>query len=416
MTSNRRSLDRRGARQRGAWPAARSALPVVLALLLAGSIGAAAERPGLRYFGFAGGCDTEAFLQETAPFANICTVDLDDRRLLDERWVVKMMVRGIKLVVGTHHIFFEPIGEPVNGRQLYDLRPDYGQRWRAAIAGREDALRALAVHFFVADEPSWNGISRPELAAAHDAIKATLPWATTVTSLSHRLDGRWFEGLAVPTDAVGYHQYRISDPRTDPLFQTNVDLIKAHARGRAFVYVLDAWWTPEHGDAGLQPDDMAEVARNYWQMAADDPDAVAMVGFHWSAPPGAAGAAGAGDLPETVGWVYRRIGSEITNKCLAPPWVQPDHALFLLGCEYFATLRYRTPEGHRFAAAMPRERDYGTWVLEEGNVIGGIKLVAGEPPAAFASVYNGRTAHIRVYETATGRLVWPVRDSATADR
>ena len=413
MTTSRRSPDRRGARRKGGWPAVGSVVPVVVALLLIVPVGAAADRPGLRYFGFAGGCDTETSVQETAPFSNLCPIDLEDPRLLDQRWVAKMMLRGVKLIVATHHTFFEPIGEPVGGRQLYDLRPDHRQRWQAAIAGRGNALRALAVHFFVADEPSWNGISRSELAAADDAVKATLPWAKTVTSFSRRLDSGWFEGLDVPTDVVGYHQYRIFDPRTDPLFRTNVDLIKAHARGRAFVYVLDAWWTPEHGIAGLQREDMAEVARNYWQMAADDPDAVAMIGFHWSAPPGAAGAR---DLPETVGWVYRRIGSEITGKCLAPQWIQPEHALFVLGCEYFATLRFRTPDGPRFAAAMPREQDYGNWVLEEGNVVGGIKLVEGTPPTAFVSVYTGRPARIRVYETATGRLVWPVRASASADR
>jgi hypothetical protein len=324
-----------------------------------------------------------------------------------------MAVRGVKVIVAAHHVLFEPAGAPVNGRQLYDLRPDYRQRLEAVLAGREEALSALAAYVFIADEPSWNGISRSELAAAHDAVAETLPGLATVTSFSHQLEAGWFQGRKVPTDAVGYHQYGVFDPSVDPLYQTNLDLIRAHADDRDFLYVLDAWWTPAHGEAGLDPEDLAEVARNYESMAATDGDADGLIGFHWSGP---AGAKGARDLPIAVTWEYRRMGSEITGKCLAPPEVRPEHALFLLDCEYFATLKLRTAGGPRYATAMPRERDYGTWVLDEGNVVGGIKLIAGDPPAVYTSLYTDRPARVRVYETATGRLVWPVRSPSSADR
>jgi hypothetical protein len=179
------------------------------------------------------------------------------------------------------------------------------------------------------------------------------------------------------------------------------------------VYVLDAWWTPEHGDAGIDPEGMAVVARSYEAMATADPDAVGLVGFHWTGP---AGSVGARSLPEAVAWEYRRIGSEITGKCLAPPGIRPEHALFLLGCEYYATLRYRSIEGARYAIAMPRERDYGTWVLDEGDVVGGLKLVAGDPPGVYPSLYTDLPSTIRVYESATGNLVWPVRSVSSASR
>jgi hypothetical protein len=387
-------------------------LAAVVLLLSAVGLGAN-EQSELRYFGFAGGCGTEVSLQETSPFSNICSIDLTDPRMADESWVVRMMVRGVRLGVSVHGIFFEPVGDPIGGRQLYDLRPDFRDRWRSAVTGKEDALRALAAYIFVADEPSWNGISRSELAAAVDQISADLPFATTATSFSREVDPAWFEGFDVPTDAVGYHHYHIFDPGTDPLFRSNLDLIKTHAEGRGFLYIMDSWWSPEHAAVGLDPSDMAEVARNYYRTATEDPDAVGIVGFHWSSLPYGDGAR---NLPANARWEYRMMGSEITGKCLAPSYIRPEHALFLLDCQYFATLRYRTAEGIRFAPALPRDPDFGTWVGDQADVIGGLKIVAGDPPEIFPSLYTDLPAVIRVYETATGRLVWPGRTVSTADR
>ena len=378
---------------------------LAVALILGlGQVADASADSNLRYFGFSGGCDTETFVQETAPLSNVCLIDVQDERLLDHDWTAKMMVRDVKLVVGTHSTFYEPVAVPGRPWPEFDLRADFRQRWQDAIAGKQDALDALAEFFYVADEPNWNGISRSELESAHLEIKRSMPHAKTVTSFNHRLDVAWFEGREVPTDAVAYHQYGVLDPGVDPDFQEHVLLIKSYAPGRELFYVMDAWWSAAlHGNEGLAPADMAQVAENYYQMAQADPDAVGIVGFYW---PSFDEGTGARDLPGDVKWTYWSIGSRITGKCLGPVGVDATTALFFDGCSYFATLELETPEGSSFAAAMPRERSYGTWVLDEGNVVGGLKVQAGDELQIFASFYTEAPSMTRIYDTASGQLVW----------
>jgi len=387
--------------RRGPWSAPLVELVLFLGLGLAADAAASSH---LRYFGFSGGCDTETLLQETAPLSNICVIDIQDDRLLDRAWVAKMMVRDVRLVVGTHDAFYEPVEVPGRPRPEFDLRADFRQRWQDAIAGKEAALEALAEFFYVADEPNWNGISRTELEDAHLEIKRSMPGARTVTSFNRMLDISWFEGWDVPTDAVAYHHYGVLDPRVDPDFQANVMLIKSYAPGKEFIYVMDSWWTAAlHGDAGLAPADMAQVAENYYDMALDDPDAVGIVGFYW---PSFSEGTGARDLPGDVKWTYWSIGCRITEKCLGPVGVRAEATLFLDGCSYFATLELEAPEGRILAAAMPRERSFGTWVLDEGNVVGGLKIQAGSELQVYPSVYTEAVSIIRIYDAADGHLVW----------
>jgi len=357
----------------------------------------------LRYFGFTGGCDTERVVQEIAPFSNVCLVDIQDPRLLDPAWVTKMLVRDMRLVVAAHTTFFELVEPPGGGVPGFDLRDDYAQRWQQAIAGKKLALEALASFVYVADEPNWNGISRDELATAVQEVKRSLPWTRTMTSFNHVLDSGWFEGREAPTDAVAYHQYGVRDPRVDPLFQANVALIKSYAPGRDFLYVLDAWWSAGHRAKGLEPGDMAEVAANYYLMAAEDPDAVGMVAFHWLT---FTDGTGARELPQEVRRRYWTIGAEITGKCLGPDGVEARSALFFDGCSYFATLRYEGLEDGSFAAAMPRERSFGTWVLGEGDVVGALKIEDGAELRVYPSVYSEAAATIRIYDATDGQLVW----------
>jgi len=331
-------------------------------------------------------------------------IDIQDQRLLDHEWVAKMTVRDVKLMVATHDTFYERVPVAGQNRDTFELRSDFRQRWQEAIAGKEAALATLAAFIYIADEPNWTGISRSELEAAHDEIKRSNLRARTLTSFNLRVKTNWFEGRDVPTDAVAYHQYSVFDPSVDPDFQANVAVIKSYSPGKDFLYVMDSWWTAAlHGEEGIAPLDMAEVARNYYLMASEDPDAVGLLGFHW---PTFVEGTGARDLPSDVKWRYWWIGSEITGKCLGPAGVDAETALFFDDCSYFATLEYEAPDGGVFAAAMPRERSYGTWVLEEGNVVGGLKIQRGQELQVYLSFYSESLATIRIYDAADGRMLW----------
>ena len=80
---------------------------VVVSLIVGLALAATATADSrLEYFGFSGGCESETFVQETAPFSNLCVINIQDQRLLDHEWVAKMTVRDVKLMVATHDTFY----------------------------------------------------------------------------------------------------------------------------------------------------------------------------------------------------------------------------------------------------------------------------------------------------------------------
>lgn len=95
-------------------------------------------------------------------------------------------------------------------------------------------------------------------------------------------------------DWVGFDRYDIADPAHDAAWLADLQTVK-NARSRPdqkIVIVMDTQWRPYYGVAGVQPADMAAVGASTLEVAAADPDVVAIVGYLWP---------NALDLPEQVG-------------------------------------------------------------------------------------------------------------------
>ncbi len=377
------------------------------------------ESAHLQYFGFTAACNNEQYQTESQPFTNLCMIGPDDARLLDPIWTGEMMRRGTKLIISTHDVFYE-IERPATPQEPYPpfkLRQDYLERWQDAIAGKESAIAGLARWVYLADEPNWTGISRSELVPAHDAVKASFPYVQTLTSLNHVGVAAWLGTGTVPTDAIAYHQYAVRDPRTDPLYQQNLALIKTHATGKPFVHVLDAFWNPySHGAAGITADQMDDVARNYYAMASTNPTAAALVGFHWeSIAPDVPEVLGARDMPSDVQWAYRTIGSGITGKCLAPQGIEPKDAMFFQDCRFVATMQYRIPwMGNRtgMATALPySDISNNYYFFSKDNLEGSIKIFDFRPIGGQWGVYltnnSDLPVDVRIHDTQhNGAICW----------
>lgn len=337
----------------------------------------AQSNSNLKYFGFTGACDDEQSIAETRPFMNTCTVEITDPRLSDPRWVGMMMANEMKVILIAHTTFFEP-GVASDGSNRHRLRPDYLNRWLNAVLPIRSAIGGLVEWVYLADEPNWNGIPLSEIRIVHNAVKSTFPLIPTLVSLNSQITAQWFANQQIPTDAVGYHQYAILDPQTNAEYQSRMQLIKLHAVDKEVVYVMDAWWTDSrHGDASISPSQMAQVARNYEQVAKNDPDAVGLVGFHW---PTFGEGVGARDLPLNVKLEYRRIGAEITAKCKAPDFINyPENAIFSQDCRFFATVQYWIPHDNNatgFATVVPQSEEFANfYFFSESNIEGGLKVI-----------------------------------------
>ncbi|MEK7608406.1 MAG: hypothetical protein AAB495_02410 [Patescibacteria group bacterium] len=368
----------------------------------------------VKYFGWAGGFDTSQYEIETLPMANIGTIGISDVRLNDSAWVAEMVKRNAKLIVSVHDVFYVRVrpATPEDPYPPFDLRSDYIATWQAAIAGKEATLAQLTAYFYVADEPNWNGISRSELAVACLDIKKAFPFVETLTSFNHLITSGWFEGQDVPTDAVAYHQYEVRDPRLSSLYQEKLTIVKQYSVGKPLLLVPDSWYAiGRHDVAGLTREDMGQVGLNYRATCAEEESCVGLVGFIWYT---FAEGTGTRDLPQSVKFTYREIGSEITGKCLAPASViAPETALWFEGCALYATLGFTKNGISSMGTAVSVERQFGGFRMGSTSIDYGLRI---RPSASvgwivFVGGYTILPTDMKVF-SPVGQLVWSYKTTS----
>ncbi len=362
------------------------------------------DQGNLEYFGFTGACPDAATIRETRPFMNLCTIELEDPRWNDRKWVSEMMANGTYAIVMAHNAFYRAVGP--NGTAPFDLWPDYAQRWHEQTAGKEPQLAAIARYWYPADEPNWNGIDRSELLIAHNTIKASFPFGKTLASLNRMLTEPFFEGQEWVLDAIGLHRYGVDEPQNDPTYNFMRQLVNTYAADKERMYVMDAWIP--HGSSTTQAQ-MVRRAQNYYAIAAADPDAKALIGFHWPRWPEGDGAS---TFSRATRQVYQRIGSAITGKCLAPVSVEAKNALFFQNCRFYATLDYSNggPVAGR-AYAHPVSDEFGQFTFfSDTNVELGLKIFHFPDPLGYYGVYiSGYTnlnLDLRIYDSVSGEEVY----------
>lgn len=387
----------------------------------------------IKYFGWAGGFDTAQYQTETLPMANIGTIDLYDPRFSDPVWVGEMVKNRAKLIVGWHDTLFERVrpATPEEPWPPFVLRGDYLERIQAAIVGREQVLSALTAFNYVADEPNWTGITRSDFCTGAIAVKNALPFAMTLTSFNHLVTASWFGGQQLCTDAVAYHQYEVRDPRLSSLYQEKLSIVKQFSIGKPLLLVLDGWYAVgRHDVAGLSREDMATVALNYRATCEVEENCIGLVGFIWQS---FIEGTGSRDLPQSVKFTYREIGSEITKKCLAPETVvAPETALWFQSCRFMATVHYQSANGlyAGYGVSVSDSGETGQfWFFSAGNREVFMKVLDGRSTnnrwwvfwagltdlRLDVSVTDTQTGAVQTYHHGGGRVLGTTDTSAFAD-
>ncbi|RMG46573.1 MAG: hypothetical protein D6718_05385 [Acidobacteria bacterium] len=235
--------------------------------------------------------------------AQLCVYDSSERVAGRIRL---MNLAGILPILHVQGVLFETTETGVR------LRPDYVERWNRFRDLNASALSADRVGaFYLVDEPVLNGLPPGELAAASDLVDADYPEIPGMVIEAADTVG----DLVVPPsmDWVGFDEYGIYDPGTDPRYQEHLATLKARRSTpeQRIVMIMDAQWRPEYLLLGWLPETMAEVAANYHAAAEADPDVVALIGYLWPGGLDLPEHLGARDLPENVLDEYHRIGRSI---------------------------------------------------------------------------------------------------------
>jgi hypothetical protein len=81
---------------------------------------------------------------------------------------------------------------------------------------------------------------------------------------------------------------------------------------------MDAQWTPEHGQAGIDSTDMHTVVENYYTLANEEELAVGLIAYLWPSAYDQAHQVGMRDLPASAMETVKAVGKAITvnsNPC-----------------------------------------------------------------------------------------------------
>ena len=115
-------------------------------------------------------------------------------------------------------------------------------------------------------------------------------------------------------DWVGFDRYLVPDPSTDPTYLADLETVRARAtEDQDLVIVMDTQWFSLYEKVPLSEEDMAEVARNTYDLALGRDDVVAIIGYAWPGGLDLPDQLGARSLPEAVQTAYREIGQAIVD-------------------------------------------------------------------------------------------------------
>jgi hypothetical protein len=253
------------------------------------------------------GDETEGFTN----MAHLCVFsEADDIRAR----VDGLRARGQQALVHIELVLFArvPGSSPRGNGERLVLRADADAAWAAFVAANGAALTpANIAALYVVDEPTWNGLTPADLTAALAIVDRTHGSLATVAIEGYPSLAQWQVPPAL--DLLGFDRFYTYDPRRDPDWQADLRTLRT-LRTRAdqrFWIIMDTQWLPFYGDVGVTPAMMSDVAYHYLEVAAAEPDVVAIAGFLWPGGLDEPDQLGARDLPASVQDAYHRIGRAI---------------------------------------------------------------------------------------------------------
>lgn len=285
------------------------------------------KNPNLKYFGYAltdvgwddpnDAINKTNYIDEVAAFTNIADLLVTSPEDNIKEHLALMNRHQIKAILHLSHLFFKQTGTggKLSGH-LYNLRPDYKQRWNTFIKiNNLNKNNSFIQAFYIGEEPTWNGISYEDLKSVSDYIKSTIPQIPIlIIEASPAIDK-----LRIPTsvDWIGFDHYFIKKPDTDKIFLSELALLKSKHSSptQKTVLVMDAHHIASvHGAYNISENDMKDIATRYYNLAKADLNTVALIAYFWPGGFDNPASKGSRNLPKNIRDEHIRIGKEITRK------------------------------------------------------------------------------------------------------
>ena len=257
------------------------------------------------------------YADEVASFSNVADMipASPSDNMLDRMKIMDDLDLGI--ILHLHDNFFEYLDDEAPSGVRYSLRGDYQERWdELALVNLFAQNAGMFAALYVGEEPTWNGITKEDLAIVCNFLKDRFPFTPVMIVEAYPA----IADLVVPESAdwIGFDHYFIKDPSTDNEFQAELALLKTKFvnNQQKIVLIMDTHYISEfHGDFGnIALGEMKDVANNYYDLARADSSIVTILGYFWPSGFDATTSIGARDMPDEVLEQYKAIGKEITGK------------------------------------------------------------------------------------------------------
>jgi hypothetical protein len=244
--------------------------------------------PGtLQYFGYVGNADDDWGLAMTRGYTNFAHVAA--RNGPTDTWVRDRVTaanqRGLKATVDLGVVFWCGTGYRL---RCVDWQARWEQ-WKAVNAGILSPDKVLA--FAVRDEPFLQNVNMAHYDEITLRVKADLPWARIwlfeaaclvrqqCGSNPHALAS--YLGTLPGVDWLAVGEYGIY-PLNNAAYLSARSQMKQRFPGRQWIYVGDAFWQRGlHDRVFPSKNTMGAVARQWYDLARADPDAVLLGMFAW---------------------------------------------------------------------------------------------------------------------------------------
>ncbi|HEX2223959.1 MAG TPA: hypothetical protein VHN15_07120 [Thermoanaerobaculia bacterium] len=298
---------------------------LVFAVLLLGAWTSLPAAGQLQYFGYVGNADDDAGLLKTRGYTNFAHVS--SREYLYDSFVTQRVnaisAQGMKATIDLGLVLwcnYDWDGDGV-GDGYRQLCGDFVTRWNTWKQQNASVLTSDKVlAFAILDEPFARDANMQDYDYAAAMVKQAFPWARiwmVEAACVIQLTCREHDALASYTgtlpsvDWIGLDIYGIR-PKTDATFLNARARLKQRFPGKKWLYVMDGYWDPEvHWPLG-NLSVMGTVARDWYDVAKADTDAVLLGGFLW--PDLAPGIAGTSNFTCPVQTEHVAIGRAVTGK------------------------------------------------------------------------------------------------------
>lgn len=249
--------------------------------------------PHLQYYGYVGGADDDSALSKTFGYTNFAaisgTANPADTFVRDR--VTALAQKGSKAVIDLGLVLWCDYYGDHTWRYLCSDWLSRWSQWKTTNASILTSDKVLA--FSIRDEPFNYNVSMSQFEQAAAQVKADLPWAKLYVTESacviaydncgifpHSGAFNSYHGTLPNIDWIGVDDYAIH-PATDTTFQSALTVMRYKFPGKQWIYVMDGWWSTDHQRVFGSQANMGTVAREWYNVAHNDFNAVLLGVFGW---------------------------------------------------------------------------------------------------------------------------------------